>query len=68
MKIVVTVHDCGMASNVGGSVESQSAVIEIPQDRVPAIVREYFDAVRLANDRKGPSYLGISFSLLSEKP
>lgn len=66
MKIVVTIHDAGMAANIGGSVEAQSAVIEIPEDMVPSVVSEYFKAVRFAREVNKPSYVSLSLSLLRE--
>ena len=46
MKIIFTIHDAGMAVNVGGAVESISSVIEIDDDKLPLSVQRFMNATR----------------------
>ena len=65
MTIIVTIADATHAVHAGGEVERKSASIEIPDDAVPAILREYFELK--AKEKSGNwCYLSASFSLLSE--
>jgi hypothetical protein len=66
MKIVATIHDAGMAINVGGSVLSESAIIEIKDSDVPLIVEAYLRNRKVARDSDGHTYQTLSFSLLDE--
>lgn len=67
MRIVATVYDGAMAVNIGGAVESQSAIIEIDDDCVPTIVKAYLENAEWAKGREGRyTYQALSFSLLKE--
>jgi hypothetical protein len=69
MKIVVTVTDVGEAIHCGGDVVRKSAIIEIPEDQVPSIVKNYFKNKRWAKERPNRfTYQTLSFSLLEEEP
>lgn len=67
MKIVVTVTDVGSVVHAGGSAESRSAIIEIPDSSVPEIVKQYFKSKKWASEEKNRHcYKDLSFSLLEE--
>lgn len=67
MKIVATVSDYGAAANIGGNVEYTSAIIEIPDDAVPEIVKKYFRDVAWAKEAPNRHVYGtLAFSLLEE--
>lgn len=72
MKIVATVSDGNLALHLGLSVEHESAIIEIPDDKIPAIVKRYFNNIQWAKEQqeKGNKSASccetLSFSLLSE--
>jgi hypothetical protein len=73
MKIAVTITDAGMAINVGGPSESETAIIEIPDSQIPRILREHLEQRKRIRDRleAGESrvphlYQTVAFSLLSE--
>ena len=55
MKIVATISNYGAAANIGGHVEYRSAIIEIPDNQIPKIVREYME---------GGKWSSLSFSIL----
>lgn len=68
VKIVATVYDGGMAANVGGAVESKSVIIEIPNDKIPSLIKRYFDHLAWARAEKNRyTYETLSFSLLEEE-
>jgi len=66
MKIVVTLVDCSGAVCAGGGVERESAIIEIPDDSLPALVKKYKKDRRWASE--GPNrytYQSLEFSVLN---
>lgn len=68
MKIVCTVTDVSAVVHAGGSPEAVSAIIEIPEDQIPPIVREYFECVEWVknNPKNRVCYSQLSFSILQE--
>jgi hypothetical protein len=69
MKIVVTVCDAAQAVHVGGKVENRSDVIEIPDDALPKIVKDYLFFKEW--EKGGPdrcAYQTLTFSILEAKP
>ena len=71
MKIAVTVTDAGMAVNIGGPVESTTAIIELHDDQIAPLVRRYLNDRKAAQERatkneRGYLYASISFSLVDE--
>lgn len=73
MKIAVTITDAGMAINVGGPAESETAIIELRDDQVPRILRQHMDERKRIADRlaAGESrvphlYQTVAFSLVSD--
>jgi len=59
MKIVATLHHEGAACHIPGApVTTSSAIIDIPEDNIPPLVRKY-----LSN----PKWTSITFSLLDER-
>ena len=68
MKLVCTVTDVGAAVHAGGAPESSSAIIEIPDEQLPRIVKQYFEKVRWANEnpKSRSNYSQLSFSILQE--
>ena len=71
MKIAVTVTDAGMAANIGGPVESATAIIDVHDDQLPPLVRRYLNDRKAAQERaakneRGYLYASISFSLVDE--
>lgn len=68
MKIVATVTSCGDAAHVGGGVHRESAIIEIPNDKIPLVVQKFFENQEWAKSGKNRyTYEALSFSLLSEE-
>lgn len=68
MKIVATVSDFGAAINIGGNVEYRSAIIKIPDDQVPELVKKYFQDLKWAKEAPNRNLYGtLSFSLLEEE-
>jgi hypothetical protein len=68
MKIVVTVTDVGGVIHCGGDVARKSAIIEIPEDQVPSIVKNYFENERWAKERPNRyTCQTLNFSLLEEE-
>lgn len=62
MRLVLTMHYAGMAANVGGSVESISHIVEVPDDALPKEVCDYL---------KSPEkyqYTGLSLSYMRPEP
>jgi hypothetical protein len=73
MKIAVTITDAGMAVNVGGPVESETAIIELRDDQIPRVLRRHLEdrkRVRAAVDsgekRIPYMYQTLSISFVSE--
>ena len=46
VKIAFTVCDCAHVVHAGGDPERQTAMVDIPDDQVPKIVRKFLDAKR----------------------
>lgn len=74
MKIAVTITDAGMALNVGGPVESETAFIEMTDDQIPRILRDHLAARKriretVKDGRANVPYLcqSVTFSLVSEE-
>lgn len=73
MKIAVTITDAGMALNVGGPVSQETAIIEIPDENLPYILRKYLQhrdqAIVAAERAQLPPHLyaTCSFSLVDER-
>jgi len=67
MKIVATVTDVGSVIHAGGRAESVSAIIEIPDNSVPEIIKQYFKSKKWASEEKNQHfYKDLTFSLLEE--
>jgi hypothetical protein len=68
MKLVCTVTDVSAVVHAGGSPESASAIIEIPDEELPQIVKYYLANVRSVkeNPKSGTNYSQLSFSILQE--
>ena len=67
LKIVATIHDAGMAVNVGGSVSSRSEIIEIPTSKIPCNVMRYLEnRNKEKTTEKYYTYQTLTFSLLEE--
>jgi hypothetical protein len=73
MKIAVTITDAGMACNVGGPVESETAIIELRDDQIPRILRMHLEGRKRVKDAvdRGEKmiphlYQTLSFSLVSD--
>lgn len=56
LRIVVQTCDCGMAANIGGSVESSVKTFDVDMPELEAHLREYEDAKERAKDTKLPTY------------
>ncbi len=68
MKLAFTVSNTGHAANIGGEVERNTAIIEIANDQVPKLVRQYIESKQLEDGTKGKwSWLQLSISLVEEK-
>jgi hypothetical protein len=73
MKIIATVSDGNGAVHIGLPVEHRSAIIEIPDDNVPKLVPDYFEAKMEARERsaRGENFFDCStltFSILEGRP
>lgn len=72
MKIIARVCNIGAAANVGGDPDIQSAIIEIPDENIPQLVKSHLDYVskvktQWAKGNKNISiWSSISFSILDE--
>jgi hypothetical protein len=68
MKLVCTITDVGAVVHAGGSAEAISAIIEIPEEQLPRVVKQYLEAVKRAgvDPHRNPNYCQISFSILQE--
>ncbi len=60
MKIVATIADFGAAANIGGDVERESEIIDVPDDAVPPMLKEQLE--------KKSQWVTISLSILKEQP
>lgn len=60
IKIVATISNFGAAANVGGDVERESVIIEIPTKNIPAKLKKYLEE---EDQRKWET---LSFSLLDD--
>lgn len=64
MNIIVTVADASHAVHIGGEVERKSAVITIPDEGLPKIVKDYFRDKSMEDQKANRySFSTISFSL-----
>uniref|UniRef100_A0A6M3JYQ2 Uncharacterized protein n=1 Tax=viral metagenome TaxID=1070528 RepID=A0A6M3JYQ2_9ZZZZ len=72
MRIIATVTDAGGVVNAGASIESRSAIIEIPDNAVPEIIKRYFASEKWASEGANRyTYKYLTFSLLeanNERP
>ena len=66
VKIVATINDAAMASNVGGPVESVSEIIEVPEKNIPPNFKRFIDDRRDAKGKNKWFYQTITFSLLED--
>lgn len=68
MKIAVTISDVGAAVNVGGVVSVETAIIELTEDQIPNILKQYFDNIEKCKQNKFLSnYQNVMFSLFVEE-
>jgi len=65
MKIAIHVHDMGAAVNLGTPVTTETAVVEIPDEKLPKIAKQYLAQIE-RNKKGGMNYLSITFSLFTE--
>lgn len=56
IRIVVQTCDCGMAVNIGGSVESSVKTFDVNLPELEAHLREYEEAQTRAKENKRPMY------------
>jgi hypothetical protein len=73
MKIAVTITDAGMAINIGGPVESETAIIELRDDQIPRVLKRHLEdrrrvreAVDNGEKRIPHLYQTLSISFVSE--
>jgi hypothetical protein len=68
MKIVATVTDCGDMIHTGAPLTAKSSIINIPDECVPEIVRDYFKNLAWMREdmEHRSSYRSLSFSLFVE--
>jgi len=73
MKIIATVTDAAGVVNAGASIEARSAIIEIPDESLPPILREYLENRKWVEEGQRtipPSnrctYEYLTFSILDE--
>jgi predicted transcriptional regulator of viral defense system len=53
MKLAFTICDALQTSYAGGVADLQTAIVEIPDEQIPKIVREYLDSQRIADPTRG---------------
>lgn len=66
MKIVVTVNDGSGVYYLGIAAEATSAIIEIPEEELPEIVKSFLNDKKLSKEKGEYFYSTLSFSLLDE--
>ncbi|MDD3926367.1 MAG: hypothetical protein PHT33_06900 [bacterium] len=67
MKIVATVSDVTEVVHCGGRAEIVSAVIEIPDESLPAIVRQHLAHKKQCNEHGCGCFSTVSFSYMEEE-
>ena len=68
MKIVATITDATCVVHIGGDISRESAIIDIPDDLVPGIIKEHFKRTEWARSGENRHcYETLSFSLLNER-
>jgi len=68
MKIVVTITDAAGVVHAGATIESRSAILEIPNDKLPTIVKQYLENKVWAKQKEGRyTYEYMTFSILDEE-
>ena len=67
MKIVATVTNIADVVHGGGVPENRSAIIELRDDQIPELIREYLDLEEWASQGKNRfTYRSLQFSILEE--
>jgi hypothetical protein len=68
MKIVVTITDAGGVVHAGASIEARSAIIEIPDEKLPNIVEKYLECRKWVSEAPNRhTYEYMTFSILDEE-
>lgn len=67
IKIVATIHNAGMAANVGGGVESYSEIIEVPTKNIPQSLQGYIERRHKAKIKNYHTYEALTLSLLEDE-
>jgi len=65
VKIAIHIHDMGACVNLGTPVTTETSVVEIPDESLPKIAKQYIAEIE-RNKNGGINYLSITFSLLRE--
>ena len=67
MKIAITVCDCTDVVHAGGEPQRTTSIIELPDDKIPAILRNYLEDIAAAKEHQEkygkPQYVYKSVSL-----
>jgi hypothetical protein len=67
MKIIATVSDATGVVHAGALCEHRSAIIDIPDDSLPPLLKQYLDNKKWVKDGENRcSYDYLSFSILDE--
>lgn len=67
MKLAIHIHDFGAAVHIGVPTETMTAIMDIPNDQLPQIVRNYL-VKELERKKIGDvNYVSISFSRVEEE-
>ena len=67
MKIIATVCDVAGVVHAGATPESKSVVLEIPDDKVPQLLKQYLKNKKWATEGENRyTYEYLSFSLVEE--
>lgn len=64
IKIVATINDAGMATHVGGPVESISEIVEVPTNNIPPNLKRFIEERKDAKAKNKWIYQTVSLSLL----
>lgn len=67
MKIVATVTDAAGVVHAGASIEARSAIIDIPDESLPPVVKTYLKNLEWAKQGENRhTYEYLTFSILDE--
>lgn len=66
MKLIATVLDGNAYYHMGLDIEAHSVIIEIPEDKLPKLVKDYYSSLEHAKKYEQPFLTTLRFSILDE--